>query len=338
MKYDEIWNFDYNLPKELIAQRPSIPPDTARLMIYDRDIGTLREGVFLDLPDYLPTDSLLIFNDTKVIPVRIFGRKRTGGRLEVFFLESAGKNTYRAMLDRYIKPGEEIVLEGGGRITVTAQEGKYFLVRSPLSYSELISYLEKHGHMPIPPYIEKPDSEKRLRTEYQTIFAREYGSSAAPTASLHFTERLLERIRTIGVGYDFVTLHVGLGTFAPLTEENFRTGRLHTERFSVTAELLEKIAAAKKSGRKIIAVGTTVVRTLESLAAGKQGETDLFITPGYKFKTVDGMVTNFHLPRSSLLLMISAFIGSREKTLDLYRVAVSRQYRFFSFGDGMLIL
>jgi len=338
MKYSELARFDYLLPPEQIASKPHNPRDEARLLVYDRKNNQSREGIFTDLPALLPPGALVIFNDTKVIPVRVLGKRASGGKVEVFFLNEVAPLQYKVMLSRFLPSGEKIILPGGQSITVAAQMGKYFTVQTAWNFRELVTYLEKYGQTPIPPYIAKPKAEAELRKDYQTIFAKEYGSSAAPTASLHFTKALLNDLRAKGIDYDFITLHVGLGTFASLSAENFEKNELHTESISVARRVWERIKMAKKQNRKVIAVGTTVLRTLESMALGKQTETNLFITPGFKFQIVDGLITNFHLPKSSLLLLVAAFIGDEKETLALYNYAVRANYRFFSFGDGMLVL
>jgi S-adenosylmethionine:tRNA ribosyltransferase-isomerase len=344
MKLSDLVDYDYRLPPELIAQRPAVPRDSARMLVYSRKPvdGSLEfvDSVFNKLPEYLDEGYVLVCNDTKVIPARIWGKRSTGGIVEILFVEHIRQSVCKVLLSRYIKNGETLILQGGLGITVTGQEEKYFLVDTHLSYLEFISYLNVHGTMPIPPYIDNPDSRTRLRNEYQTVFAKHAGSVAAPTASLHFTNRLLGRLKKKGIVQEYVTLHVGLGTFASLTEKNFATHTLHDETYEVDATVWEHLVRAKKAGKKILAAGTTTVRVLETIARSGilTGKTDLFITPPHVFNFVDGMITNFHLPRTSLLLLVSAFIGNRSKTLELYHHAIKERYRFYSFGDGMLIL
>ncbi len=340
MKYADLDDYNFELPSHLIAQRPVTPADSAKLLVYRKESDVIEETLFSQLPDYLDTNYSIVFNNTKVIPARLEARRASGGRVELLFLEKVEEGLYRVFLSRHIKDGEVLFLPGNESIDVVRQEEKFFVVRTKLVYKKLLEYLDIYGLMPIPPYIDNPDKESELRKEYQTVFAEYYGSVAAPTASLHFTHELLKTLKDKGITIYFVTLHVGLGTFASLKETNFVTGVLHKERYEVTEEVWENIQRDKKMGKKIIAVGTTVTRTLESVArTGKlDGFTDLFIQPGYEFKIVDALITNFHLPRSSLLLLVSSFIGSREKIMKLYDYAILHEYRFYSFGDGMLIL
>jgi S-adenosylmethionine:tRNA ribosyltransferase-isomerase len=339
MKYNDISLYDFVLPSTLIAQKNVSPRDSAKLLVYDRETKKHHDTNFLKLVDELSENSLVVFNNTKVIPARLIGHRTTGGKVELLFLEKVSAHEYRVFLSRFIKEGEVLNIPGGLTLEVVSQEEKYFIVRTPLSYLAFLEYLEKHGSMPIPPYIDNPEKNTVLRREYQTVFAKYYGSIAAPTASLHFTNRLLRRLRDKKIETCFITLHVGLGTFAPLEEQHFVTQSLHKELYEVKKSVWKKIQSAKKNGHKVVAVGTTVVRTLESVAHTNvlSGETNIFITPGYTFRVVDALVTNFHLPRSSLILLVSAFIGDREETLSMYNHAVRNKYRFFSFGDGMLI-
>lgn len=331
--------YDYQHPAALIAQSPASPRDAARLLVYDRKNGGIRHDVFRNLPEYVPSGALLVVNETKVIPARLQVIKPSGGAAKILILERRAGEV-RALCEKKLHPGEELKLKDRAIFRVAGKEEKEHILELLVPAKELDSLLEKYGEAPIPPYIKNsPLSPAELKAEYQAIFARRKGSAAAPTASLHFTPRLMSALQKRGVKFAFVTLHVGLGTFAPLTAENLKSGKLHKEWYEISAGAARAISRAKKEGRPVIAVGTTVVRTLESWAKTKKlrGETDLFIRPGFRFRMADGLITNFHVPRSSLLMLVSAFAG-RERILSIYRSAVRRRYRLFSFGDGMLII
>ncbi|MFA6006007.1 MAG: tRNA preQ1(34) S-adenosylmethionine ribosyltransferase-isomerase QueA [Patescibacteria group bacterium] len=350
MKFADLKDFDYVLPPNCIAQRPASPRDSAKMLVYNRKykVEGIKESIkdkvtdsaFNHLPEFLDDSYVLVCNDTKVIPARIWGKRATGGKVEVLFIEHAGRTHFKVMLSRFIRQGETLTLQGGGAITVIRQDEKYFFVDTHMSYIEFIRYLNKYGTMPVPPYIDKPDSRYKLKQEYQTVFAKHEGSVAAPTASLHFTNRLLKLLTGKGISIEYITLHVGLGTFAPLAEENFETQTLHDETYEVKKDVWQRLQNAKESGKKILAVGTTTLRVLETIVKTETltGKTNIFITPPYQFQFVDAMITNFHLPATSLLLLIAAFIGDKNKTLDLYQHAISTNYRFYSFGDGMRII
>ncbi|ERJ92826.1 S-adenosylmethionine:tRNA ribosyltransferase-isomerase [Selenomonas sp. oral taxon 892 str. F0426] len=337
-----ILDFDYELPEERIAQLPVEPRDSSRLMVLHPKDHTIEHHHFHQLGEFLEKGDVLIFNDTRVIPARLIGaRENTGGKVEIFLLRQMDKHQWEAL----VKPGkkvrvgsiirfsEELVCEiidhtdFGGRIVRFIYDGVFEEI------------LDRLGSMPLPPYIhEKLEDQER----YQTIYSRVKGSAAAPTAGLHFTERLMERLRSKGIQFGFITLHVGLGTFRPVHVETIEDHVMHREFYSVPAETAKLIQRARNDGRRVVAVGTTSIRTLEASAmrtgnveAGS-GWTDIFIYPGYQFNVVDAVVTNFHLPQSTLIMLISAFAG-REFTLAAYRTAVEEQYRFFSFGDAMLI-
>lgn len=336
--------YDYEFPPELIAQKPASPRDRSRLLVYDRDSQAIFFDTFSNLPRYLPKNAVIIFNETKVIPARLLLRKETGGKVVIVFIENAGKNLIKVMSDRKLNVGMTLKRASGIFFSVEKQEEKFYFLRPSFSAARLGAILNKYGITPIPPYIKKtPLNEAELRRKYQTVFARTPGSIAAPTASLHFTKRLLGKIKRAGADLKFVTLHVNLGTFAPLTETDIEKGMLHAEFYEIDPNTARFLNRAKKKGRPIIAVGTTVVRTLESAAqkaAGKlsrlSGKTDLFIREGYKFKFVDQLITNFHVPQSSLMMLVSALVG-RKKLLELYGRAISRRFRLFSFGDGMYL-
>lgn len=334
--------FYYDLPQELIAQTPLEPRDSSRLMKIDRESGEITHDRFYDLAEYLREGDLLVMNDSKVFPARIIGvKEETGVVCEFLLLEQHGNDTWEAIVrpGRRLKRGARVkfsdeltgevldVLPDGNRIVRFDFDGVFFDI------------LDRIGQMPLPPYI----TEKlKNKDRYNTIYCRETGSAAAPTAGLHFTDRVFESIREKGVDTAFVTLHVGLGTFRPVKEENILDHKMHVEHFSIPAVTAQKIADCKKRGGRVIAVGTTSCRTLEACAQ-KYGEvrecsesTGIFIYPGYEFKVIDGLITNFHLPESTLIMLVSAFLG-REKTLAAYRTAIEEKYRFFSFGDSMFI-
>ncbi len=337
-------NFDYNLPESSIAQTPAEPRDSSRLLILHRDTGELEHRIFHDIGDYLRAGDLLVLNQTRVIPARIYARKETGGRVELLLLRRRDELTWEALVGgKGLRVGKLIKIENGPQAEIIeALDGSERLIK----FSEPIEpYFSKVGNVPLPPYIhEKLNDPER----YQTVYAREPGSAAAPTAGLHFIPRLLEELQAKGVKIAYVTLHVGLDTFAPVTEDNPEEHKIHSEWCELPQETAELINQTKRSGGKVIAVGTTSVRTLESAAnlqspvSNSQllsfiGSTSLFILPGFQFKVVDAMITNFHLPKSTLLMLVSAFAG-REKILESYQIAIKEGYRFYSFGDAILIL
>lgn len=339
-------DFDYHLPEELIAQTPLEDRATSKMLVVNRETDQLKDAEFTQILDYLKPGDALVVNETRVIPARIFGVKPdTGGHLEVLLLTNTQGNQWeclvkkakRAKVGTKIEFGEdarlkaEVIeeLDHGGRIIEFFYEGVFLEV------------LESLGEMPLPPYIkerlEDPD-------RYQTVYAKQSGSAAAPTAGLHFTPQLLEAVKEKGIEVIPILLHVGLGTFRPVSVDSIEEHQMHSEFYQVTAEAAEKIQVVRKNGGKIIAVGTTTVRTLETVARDNQGEikeasgwTDIFITPGFEFKVIDHLITNFHLPQSTLVMLVSAFYN-REGTLAAYEHAVKEKYRFFSFGDAMLIL
>jgi len=334
-------DFDYDLPPELIAQRPIEPRDRARLLVVRRADGSLAHRRFLDLPDLLESDDLLIVNDSRVIPARLHARKSTGGAVELLLLRRAESGWWLALArpSRRLRPGSFLSIEGGGRsygieLGARRDEG-LFEVR--LEDEALIAAC---GKAPLPPYIHEPLTDPE---RYQTVYAREEGSAAAPTAGLHFTPGLMERLAERGVELAYVTLHVGLDTFRPVEVDDPREHRIHTEYAILSPETAGAIAQARARGGRVVAVGTTSVRTLESAARedGKveayRGDTGLMILPGHAFRAVDAMITNFHLPRSTLLMLVSAFAG--KGLIDAaYAEAVRERYRFYSFGDAMLLL
>lgn len=342
---DMLAGYDYELPEELIAQAPAEPRDSAGLAVLERASGTVTWTHFREIGNFLPPGSVLVLNETKVIPARLRLRRATGVGVGVLLL-STETGVLRVMADRKLKPGEVLSAEGDAsrEFEVVGPADRYWLLRPLFPLTELTSLLEAHGEMPLPPYIDRsPLSQSELKQRYQSVFARNEGSIAAPTASLHFTPELLASLEKAGHPIVRVTLHVNLGTFARLTPEQWASGSLHSEQYVISENSASALIKAKKEGIPIMAVGTTSARTLESAFDGEgrcvrpEGATDLFIREGYDFKIVDGLITNFHVPKSSLLMLVSAFAG-REKIMDLYRQAVERRMRFFSFGDAMLIL
>ena len=336
-------DFNYELPKELIAQHPYDKRDEARLMVLDRKTQSIEHKLFKDIIDYLNPGDCLVINNTKVIPARLYGKKDTGAHVEVLLLKRIEGDIWEAMVrpGNKLRPGAKVefgdgilkatileVLEGGNRKVEFEYDG---------IFNEI---LDKVGMMPLPPYITEASREDNEK--YQTVYAKYEGSAAAPTAGLHFTEELLDKIKAKGIKVANVTLHVGIGTFRPVKVEKVEDHEMHSEHYYIKKEDADIINEAKKSGHKIIAVGTTSCRVLES-ASDENGfvkevesDTSIFIYPGYKFKCIDNLITNFHLPKSTLLMLVSALVG-RENILNAYKVAVENKYRFFSFGDSMFI-
>lgn len=337
-------DFDYYLPESAIAQMPAEPRDSSRLLVLHRLTGTLEHRNFRELGDYLHPGDLLVLNQTRVIPARIFARKETGGRVELLLLRRRTSRTWEALVGgKGLRIGKKLRIEGGPEAEVMEiLDGSERVIQ----FAEPIEpYFAQVGNVPLPPYIHE---KLRDPERYQTVYAREPGSAAAPTAGLHFTPHLLERLQAQGILITYVTLHVGLDTFAPVTEENPEEHKIHSEWCELSRETADLINQTKQAGGRVIAVGTTSVRTLESSADPQPqdpqhivrpflGPTSLYILPGYQFRVVDAMITNFHLPRSTLLMLVSAFAG-REKILDTYETAIREGYRFYSFGDAMLIL
>ena len=336
----QVTDFDYELPKELIAQHPMEPRDCSRLLVVDKNNGELEHKHFYDLVDYLQPGDLLVFNDTRVIPARLHGYKDTGARVEVFLLTRINTFDWEVLVKpgRKLRPGAKIkfsedlsceiqeITDFGGRIAHFSFTG---------IFEEI---LDRLGETPLPPYITEPLENKE---RYQTVYSRERGSAAAPTAGLHFTPELMQKIKDMGIEEVFVTLHVGLGTFRPVSESTIEDHVMHSEFYTVSKEAADAVNAAKAAGRRIVAVGTTSVRTLESAGASGTVQaggnwTKIFIYPGYEYRLVDALVTNFHLPQSTLLMLVSA-LSTRDIMLAAYAVAVQERYRFFSFGDAMFI-
>jgi len=341
MKVDE---FDYYLPKELIAQQPVYPRDSSRLMVLKRDTGEIEHRVFRDIVAYFRAGDVLVLNKTRVIPARLYGYKaETGGKIEVLLLNRISSDRWKVLAKpgRRARVGAKLVF-GNGELTAKvigkAGEGCRIIEFEYNGVFEEI--LDRLGEIPLPPYIKE---ELKDRERYQTVYGRIEGSAAAPTAGLHFTPELLSEVQEKGVKLVYLLLHVGLGTFRPVKTEKVEDHKMHAEYYQIDAETAETINKARKEGGRIVAVGTTTVRTLETVANQNgevmpgRGWTDIFIYPGYKFKAVDVLVTNFHLPRSTLLMLVSAFAG-KENIINAYNVAVEKKYRFFSFGDAMLII
>lgn len=333
-------DFDYDLPPERIAQHPA-PRGESRLLVLDRE-GPERHRRVRDLPDLLRPGDLLVINDTRVIPARLFGRRPGGGQIEILLTGKAGDREWDALVKpgRRAKPGTVLTLDEGLTAEITEKEETG---RHRLRFSEPIEpHLERLGHMPLPPYIQRED-EAEDRERYQAVWARTPGAIAAPTAGLHFTREILDRLAATGVEIAEVTLHVGLGTFKPVTADRIEDHRMESERWEVSETTAEAIRRTRERGGRVVAIGTTVVRTLESAALAGGGEvhagsgaTELFITPGFQFRVVDVLLTNFHLPKSTLLMLVSAFAG-REKVLSAYEEANRESYRFYSYGDAMLL-
>lgn len=339
----KVSDFDYNLPEELIAQVPISKRDMSRLMVLDRENKTIKHKVFSDVIDYLNEGDCLVINDTKVIPARIYGKKITGANVEFLLLKQLEKDIWECIVrpGNKLNPGAEVIF-GDGILNAKVLEVMSGGTRKvKFTYDGIFNeILDKIGLMPLPPYIHEELKEK---SRYQTIYAKHEGSAAAPTAGLHFTSELLEKLDKKGIGIAKVTLHVGIGTFRPVKEEEVEAHEMHSEHFFINEEDAKKINNAKMNGKRVISVGTTSCRVLESVAdeEGKvfacENDTSIYIYPGYKFKCIDGLITNFHLPKSTLLMLVSALAG-REFVLEAYEEAVRERYRFFSFGDAMIIL
>ena len=336
-------DFFYNLPQELIAQTPLEPRDSSRMMVLRRDSDVIEHKHFYDIIDYLDEGDCLIVNDSRVIPARIYGTKDdTGARVEFLLLRQIENNKWETLVKpgRKAKPGARFTFGDGllkAEVVDVIDDGNRIVELT--CEDNIYATLDKIGQMPLPPYItEKLEDQER----YQTVYSNELGSAAAPTAGLHFTNELMDRIRAKGVNIGYVTLHVGLGTFRPVKVDDVTKHKMHSEHYEIPEKTAELILATKKAGKRVIAVGTTSCRTLESVAANGgvracDGFTDIFIYPGFEFKVLDGLITNFHLPESTLIMLVSAFYGY-DKTMKAYETAVQERYRFFSFGDCMCIL
>jgi len=342
----KVSDFFYDLPPELIAQTPLEPRDSSRLLLLDKNTGKIEHKIFRDVIDYLDPGDVLVINNSRVIPARVYGKRAGGGALEILLLKCRELDTWEVLTrpGRKMKPGTTVTL-GDGQLTATVldivEDGNR-IVRFDYDrdkYRNIYSVLHEIGTMPLPPYItEKLENQER----YQTVYSKTEGSAAAPTAGLHFTEELLCRIRDKGIAIAEVTLNVGLGTFRPVKAENITDHIMHSEYYEITREAAELINSRKRAGGRIIAVGTTSCRVLESASLDdgtlteRSGDTDIFIYPGYRFKALDALITNFHLPESTLLMLVSALAG-KDNIFSAYKTAVDEKYRFFSFGDAMFI-
>jgi len=342
MKLKEL---SFNLPENLIAQSAVHPADQAKLMIVNRRTHKVIDDIFFNLPKYLKKGDVLVFNDSKVLPARLIGTKETGGAIEVLLLKQLSANSWEALIKKSTKHGNNKTIGFSKYLTATYErKDDLFIVTFNQSGPTLIKSILHLGQMPTPPYIKKLVPKK----DYQNVFAKVLGSAAAPTAGLHFTKRLIQKLKRAGIQIEFVTLHVGLGTFQPVRTERVEDHQIHEEAFEVSASTIKRIQKAKSEGRRIIAVGTTSCRVLETL--GDQirnpksaihnlkiiGTTKIFIYPGYEFQTINALITNFHTPHSSLLALVMAFAG-KKFTKDIYKRAIKKKYRFFSLGDGMLL-
>ena len=346
-----IEDYDYHLPEERIAQTPATRRDRSKLLVMDRETGKLTHLRFYDIYDLIASSDVLVINDTKVVPARLFGQKETGGKAEVLIIDFPGIGNHRPDQGECVcrcliktakrpKPGATLLFGQNLKADILSFEDGIFTVRF-LYRGNFEHVLERVGHVPLPPYIQRSDNKKD-RTAYQTVYAASRGAVAAPTAGLHFSKGLLEKLRKKGVTIVAITLHVGYGTFSPVRVSDIREHRIHSEWYSISKDAADKINASKDAGHRIVAVGTTAVRTLEyacdenQMIAAGHGNCDLFIYPGYRFNIVDAMLTNFHLPKSTLLMLVSAF-STRENLLNAYQTALEKKYRFYSYGDAMFI-
>jgi S-adenosylmethionine:tRNA ribosyltransferase-isomerase len=333
-------DFYFDLPPELIAQYPLANRSDSRLLFYNRGHNQYSHHQFREIVDFLNPGDLLVMNDTKVIPARLYGQKTSGGKVELLIERITGSNTFLAHIkaSKALKAGGIIKLDQGHRLEVLGRQDDLFNCQASIEVLDLVHQL---GHIPLPPYITRND-EGLDEDRYQTVYAKYEGSVAAPTAGLHFDDAIIERIKAKGIHIAYVTLHVGAGTFRPVRCDDIKEHKMHSERFTVSPELCEAVRQTKASGNRVIAVGTTALRSLES-AASEGGlkpcskDTDIFIYPGYQFKICDGLMTNFHLPESTLLMLVSAFIGHSE-AIALYQEAITQKYRFFSYGDTSLLI
>jgi S-adenosylmethionine:tRNA ribosyltransferase-isomerase len=337
----KVSDFQFDLPERLIAQYPLPERSASRLLHLERDSGRIHDRRFAELPDLLDPGDLLVFNNTRVVPARLWAAKPTGGKVELMLerLVSATEAIVQMRANRKPAPGSQLSVDGLAELEVVGREGEFWRLRVA-NGADWPALLEQVGHMPLPPYIER-DDESLDRERYQTVFARVSGAVAAPTAGLHFDESIMQRLAERGVETAWCTLHVGAGTFQPVRAERVEDHHMHAEWLEVDADLVARVAATRERGGRVVAVGTTSVRSLETAAASGRlepfaGDSRLFIYPGYRFRVVDAMVTNFHLPGSTLLMLVSAFAG-RERVLAAYEHAIAAEYRFFSYGDAMLI-
>ena len=334
-------DFNYHLPEHLIAQQPLDNRVSSRMLQLDKLTGTLMDKLFTDFVDLINENDLLVFNDTKVIPARLFGKKQTGGKVEILIERIEGESNVVAHIrsSKSPKAGTIIELDKGYRCTVTGRAGDLFCLHFE-NDKTILDLLEEVGHIPLPPYITREDNEDDV-SRYQTVFAKQSGAVAAPTAGLHFDQAMMDQLSQKGIAKAFVTLHVGSGTFQPVRVDDLSEHIMHKEYYSVSSQTVDAIQQTRERGGRVVAIGTTAVRALESASRSGQlkagyGDTDLFITPGYQFKSVDAMLTNFHLPESTLLMLISAFAGY-DQIRAAYQHAIDQSYRFFSYGDAMFL-
>jgi S-adenosylmethionine:tRNA ribosyltransferase-isomerase len=354
MKEVDLELYSYNLPKEKIANQPAKPRDFSKLFVYDTLEDKIYFDIFLNLDKYLPKNSFLVLNNTKVLPAKVKMLKETGGKVKVLFLvdEAINKNSklIRGLVNKKLNLKEKIYFPNKKDfLEVVSQEKNIFTFSLKMDLNKFLKLLNLYGEAPLPPYIKKtPLTKKEAKEKYQTIFAKKLGSVAAPTASFHFTKRVFKKLKRKGIEHFFITLHVGLGTFMPISEENIKKKKLHKEYWEIETSVYKKILKLKQK-KKLIAVGTTTTRLLETLARKKlnlnkkilRGTTELFIFPPFKFKMIDGLITNFHLPKTSLMMLVEAFLqfkNSKRHLKKLYEIAIENDFRFYSFGDAMLIL
>lgn len=343
-------DFNFNLPKKLIAQKPQTPRDSARLLVLDRNNDLIQHKIFHQLDNFLKKGDVLVFNKSKVIPARIKGEKESGGKIEILLLHQIKEGIWEVLLNRKAKPNSKIILSKNFHAEVLSPptNKSKWKIKFNITGNRFKKYLDTYGEMPLPPYI-KLKAQKNTKKQYQTVYAdsKREGSVAAPTAGLHFTNRLLNKLKRKGVQLEYVTLHVGLGTFEPVRLDNVKQHLMHAELAEIEQKTLQRLHQAKKEGRRIIAVGTTTVRVLESFSSqiiinysnnnSIKEWVDIFIYPGFKFSIIDGLITNFHLPKSTLLMLVSAFAGPT-KIKKAYQEAIDKKYRFYSYGDAMLII
>jgi S-adenosylmethionine:tRNA ribosyltransferase-isomerase len=335
-------DFDYSLPESLVAQEPSPERDRSRLMVLNRRSGAVEDRIFSDIDQWLLPGDLLVLNDTRVFPCRLLARKPGGGKAEIFLLSERERNLWEALVKGAAGPGKRMVLASGAEAEVVGEHADGTRTIRFRGIHDIRDALDDIGMVPLPPYIKREPSDID-RERYQTVYAASEGAVAAPTAGMHFSRDLLKKLAGKGVEFATVTLHVGPGTFQPVRVDRIVEHRMHPEQYAVSRVAAASINRAKAEGRRVIAVGTTSVRTIETVsritgsATAGEGRSDLFIYPGFEFKVTDGIITNFHLPKSTLLMLVSAFAG-RERVLSAYRTAVEERYRFYSYGDAMLIL
>jgi S-adenosylmethionine:tRNA ribosyltransferase-isomerase len=338
----DLKDYSYSLPEKLIANHPASKRDACKLLLLNKKNGFIAHHKFSDLKNILGSNDVLVLNQSKVFPARLYGQKKSGGKFEILLIRQLEKDTWMAISKPRLIVGQELLFKNKleARVIESNKQNGQVVLKFNQKNASFFKTLEIIGHTPLPPYISSPEPEQNLRKDYQTVYANKIGSAAAPTAGLHFTKKLLSDLKKKGVQIEYLTLHVGLGTFQNLRPENISSKTLHQEFYEIDQDVASRLNLAKKEGKRIIAVGTTSVRTLESAAnpfiVSGNNSTTIFIYPPYHFKFVDALITNFHLPESSLLMLVSAFAG-RNKILKAYQQAVVSDYRFFSFGDAMFI-